>query len=242
MIGNRRTREAICIDPGEQADDIMHMASEMGVEIKLIANSHAHLDHVLGVRGVQSGTDAEFMAAPGGSRHSPGRSRVRRPLRDAGGAAAGSGLFPSTTRRRSRPTVWHCTCCTRPVIRAVRSASMDTACCSPATRCSSRASAAPTCPAATTTRRCRRSCRQAAPASRRDDCPAGSHGPDHPRSRTDAEPVHPANPRPTWAGSGRAAVSGRSDLAELGPVHSSWRASKISARWMKARKITSSLS
>ena len=61
VIGNRRTREAICIDPGEQADDILHMASEMGVEIKLIANSHAHLDHVLGVRGVQSGTDAEFM-------------------------------------------------------------------------------------------------------------------------------------------------------------------------------------
>ena len=61
VIGNRRTREAICIDPGEQADDILHMASEMGVEIKLIANSHAHLDHVLGVRGVQSGSDAKFM-------------------------------------------------------------------------------------------------------------------------------------------------------------------------------------
>ena len=54
VIGNRRTGEAICIDPGEQADDIVHMASEMGVKIKLIANSHAHLDHVLGVRGVQS--------------------------------------------------------------------------------------------------------------------------------------------------------------------------------------------
>ena len=31
-------------------------------------------------------------------------------------------------------------------------------------------------------------------------------------------------------------------IAGLGRVHSSWRASKISARWMKARKITSSLS
>lgn len=61
VIGNRRTREAICIDPGEQADDILHMASEMGVKIKLIANSHAHLDHVLGVRGVQSDDNAQFL-------------------------------------------------------------------------------------------------------------------------------------------------------------------------------------
>ena len=61
VIGNRRTSEAICVDPGEQADDIVHMASEMGVKIKLIANSHAHLDHVLGVRGVQSDDNAQFL-------------------------------------------------------------------------------------------------------------------------------------------------------------------------------------
>ncbi len=61
VIGNKRTREAICIDPGEQADDILHMASEMGVTIKLIANSHAHLDHILGVPGIQAKTGARFL-------------------------------------------------------------------------------------------------------------------------------------------------------------------------------------
>jgi glyoxylase-like metal-dependent hydrolase (beta-lactamase superfamily II) len=61
VIGNKRTREAICIDPGEQPDDILHMAAEMGVQIKLIANSHAHLDHILGVRGIQAQTDARFL-------------------------------------------------------------------------------------------------------------------------------------------------------------------------------------
>ena len=61
VIGNRRTREAICIDPGEQADDIVHLAKDMGVEIKLIATSHGHLDHVLGIHGVQSASDAVFM-------------------------------------------------------------------------------------------------------------------------------------------------------------------------------------
>ncbi len=60
VIGNKRTREAICIDPGGQADDILHMADEMGVTIKLIANSHAHLDHILGVPGIQARTGAKF--------------------------------------------------------------------------------------------------------------------------------------------------------------------------------------
>ena len=61
VIGNRRTREAICIDPGEEPEDILHMADEMGVTIKLIANSHAHLDHILGVRGIQAKTGARFL-------------------------------------------------------------------------------------------------------------------------------------------------------------------------------------
>lgn len=60
VIGNRRTGEAICIDPGDQAADILHMASEMGVRIKAIANSHAHVDHILGVREIQRETGAKF--------------------------------------------------------------------------------------------------------------------------------------------------------------------------------------
>jgi glyoxylase-like metal-dependent hydrolase (beta-lactamase superfamily II) len=60
VIGNRRTSEAICIDPGDQADDILHMAKEMGVNIKAIACSHAHIDHILGVRDVQRQTGSKF--------------------------------------------------------------------------------------------------------------------------------------------------------------------------------------
>ncbi len=61
VIGSRRTREAIVIDPGDQAEDILHMAKEMGVNVKLIANSHSHVDHILGVRDVQSATGAQFL-------------------------------------------------------------------------------------------------------------------------------------------------------------------------------------
>jgi hydroxyacylglutathione hydrolase len=60
VIGNRRTGEAIAIDPGDQHDDILAMARDMGVTIKAIANSHAHVDHILGVRGVQAATGAKF--------------------------------------------------------------------------------------------------------------------------------------------------------------------------------------
>ena len=61
VIGNRRTGEAICIDPGDQPEDILAMASEMGVKIKAIANSHAHVDHILGVGDIKNETGAKFL-------------------------------------------------------------------------------------------------------------------------------------------------------------------------------------
>jgi glyoxylase-like metal-dependent hydrolase (beta-lactamase superfamily II) len=61
VIGSRRTREGIVIDPGDQPEEILALARDMGVNVKLIANSHAHLDHVLGVRGVQAATGARFL-------------------------------------------------------------------------------------------------------------------------------------------------------------------------------------
>ena len=61
VIGNRRTGEAICIDPGDQPEEILALARDMGVNIKYIANSHAHIDHVMGVAGVHSATGAKFL-------------------------------------------------------------------------------------------------------------------------------------------------------------------------------------
>ncbi len=61
VVGSRRTGEAICIDPGDQPEEILALARDMGVTIKLIANSHAHIDHVLGVHGVYNATGAKFL-------------------------------------------------------------------------------------------------------------------------------------------------------------------------------------
>lgn len=64
VIGNRRTGEAVCVDPGDEPDEILAMARDMGVRIKYIANSHAHIDHILGVREVQAQTGATFLLHP----------------------------------------------------------------------------------------------------------------------------------------------------------------------------------
>lgn len=61
IIGSRQTHEGIVIDPGDQAEDILHLAGDMGLDIKVIANTHAHIDHILGVRGVQEATGAKFL-------------------------------------------------------------------------------------------------------------------------------------------------------------------------------------
>lgn len=61
VVGSRQSGEAICIDPGDQPDEILALARDMGVSIKLIANSHAHIDHILGVQGIHSATGAKFL-------------------------------------------------------------------------------------------------------------------------------------------------------------------------------------
>ena len=61
VIGNRRTGEGICVDPGDQPDEVLAMARDMGLRIKYIANSHAHIDHILGVGAVRDATGAKFL-------------------------------------------------------------------------------------------------------------------------------------------------------------------------------------
>jgi glyoxylase-like metal-dependent hydrolase (beta-lactamase superfamily II) len=65
VIGNRRTGEAVCVDPGDQPDEILAMARDMGVTIKYIANSHAHIDHILGVGAIREQTGAKFLLHAG---------------------------------------------------------------------------------------------------------------------------------------------------------------------------------
>ena len=64
VIGSRRTREGIVIDPGDEPEEVLALARDMGLNVKLIVNSHAHVDHIMGVRGVQERTGAPFLLHP----------------------------------------------------------------------------------------------------------------------------------------------------------------------------------
>jgi hydroxyacylglutathione hydrolase len=61
IVGSRRTGEAICVDPGDEIDEIRALAREMKVTIAKIACSHAHLDHIMAVRALKEETGATFM-------------------------------------------------------------------------------------------------------------------------------------------------------------------------------------
>lgn len=61
IIGSRRTGEAVAIDPGDEAEEILALAGDMGVHIKRIVCTHAHVDHILAARAVKEATDATFL-------------------------------------------------------------------------------------------------------------------------------------------------------------------------------------
>src|ERR671933_97437 len=64
IIGSRRTREAVGVDPGDEPAQILALARDMGVRITRILCSHAHLDHLMAVGAVQQATGAPFLLHP----------------------------------------------------------------------------------------------------------------------------------------------------------------------------------
>ena len=61
IIGSRQRREAVVIDPGDEPDEILALARDMGVTITRILASHAHLDHIMAVRDIADATGAPFL-------------------------------------------------------------------------------------------------------------------------------------------------------------------------------------
>ena len=61
IIGSRRSGEAICVDPGDEVDEIQALARDMGVRITKIACSHGHLDHIMALGPLKEETGAAFL-------------------------------------------------------------------------------------------------------------------------------------------------------------------------------------
>src|SRR5215467_3956344 len=53
VVGCAKTRKAICIDPGDDSDEIVRAIDRHGFELQAIACTHAHMDHIGGVAGLK---------------------------------------------------------------------------------------------------------------------------------------------------------------------------------------------
>src|SRR3990172_823393 len=60
LVGDADAGQAIVVDPGGRADDVVHLAERRGVAIRAIVSTHAHIDHVSGAVALQVLTGAPF--------------------------------------------------------------------------------------------------------------------------------------------------------------------------------------
>lgn len=65
IVVDEARREAVVIDPGDEAETILQAIADLGVQVKLIIATHAHLDHVMAVSAVKEATGAPFLMHQG---------------------------------------------------------------------------------------------------------------------------------------------------------------------------------
>jgi glyoxylase-like metal-dependent hydrolase (beta-lactamase superfamily II) len=65
IVADERTREAIVIDPGDDAQDLLRMIREKDLKVKYIVNTHAHFDHVSANKALKEATGAELLVHEG---------------------------------------------------------------------------------------------------------------------------------------------------------------------------------
>ena len=59
IVGSELTKEGMIIDPGAEAEQILKSVSDLGLDIKFIALTHGHIDHIGAVKEVKEATGAE---------------------------------------------------------------------------------------------------------------------------------------------------------------------------------------
>ena len=148
-------REAVVIDPGDEADAAARGDRRAGVEVEAILLTHTHFDHVGAVAPVARATGARGLV-PRARGAGPRRHHALRPVGRA--SARSSPTTPTTSSpaaRRSSSPASTSTSCSRPATRpghVTYSIAVRAGASSPATSSSRARSAAPTCRAATTRR------------------------------------------------------------------------------------------
>jgi glyoxylase-like metal-dependent hydrolase (beta-lactamase superfamily II) len=67
IVFDEKTREAIVIDPGDDARDILTLVKDKGLKVKYLVNTHAHFDHVGANKDLKTATGAELLIHEGDS-------------------------------------------------------------------------------------------------------------------------------------------------------------------------------
>ena len=61
ILGDPETREALVLDPGDEVERILEALARHSLTVRAIVSTHAHIDHVGGLRKLQQATGAPVM-------------------------------------------------------------------------------------------------------------------------------------------------------------------------------------
>ena len=61
ILADEKTLEAVVIDPGDDAQDILKVIKDKGLKVKYIVDTHAHFDHVGANKAIKDATGAELL-------------------------------------------------------------------------------------------------------------------------------------------------------------------------------------
>lgn len=65
ILADEKTKEAVVIDPGDDAGEILQIIKERGLSVKYIVNTHGHFDHIGGNKALKEATGAELLIHEG---------------------------------------------------------------------------------------------------------------------------------------------------------------------------------
>jgi len=61
VLADESTREAVIIDPGDDAERILERVRKRGLKVLQLLHTHCHFDHMTATRAVKEGTGAEIL-------------------------------------------------------------------------------------------------------------------------------------------------------------------------------------
>jgi glyoxylase-like metal-dependent hydrolase (beta-lactamase superfamily II) len=64
ILGDRETRDAIVVDPGDEVDRILELLRSRELQVRAILSTHAHIDHVGGLARLHEATGAPVLMHP----------------------------------------------------------------------------------------------------------------------------------------------------------------------------------